>query len=886
MIAVKSCLFTSLISSPSDLEVVCIKIDIGSDTLVICCVYVPPDSSLSYVSSLVKFLSEITSSFSCCIILGDFNFPDIDWSVLMGTSHQSNCFCNFVFDCNLTQHVPDPTHVKGNLLDLVLTSPSVSINSLTVHPSSVIDFSDHFAVSFSVCCNVSSGALSSPGYVFDFCNADYESITNHLLDSDFSIVFDSSNIEFVWLCIKSLIYNAMLLYVPKILVKRHQGPKWFNSDIRHHLKCLRSTKRKFTRHPTEHRESKIHQMESLLQLKLSQAKSKYENKLIESQSSNPSAIYSYIRSISHENDLPSTLYLDHTSAVCDADKATLFNQFFFSVFTRSLFQLPPLTITSSSLCEICFSELDVFRVLQSLDVSKAMGCDGISPRLLKHSALALYQPFYHLFQLSLSQSYLPFEWRTHLIKPTFKSGDRNSVRNYRPISLLSVVSKVLEKLVYNSIVDYTSTSISSCQFGFLRGRSTLQQLLIFFNILHNSSSQIDVVYLDFRKAFDSVAHNELLLKLWNFGINGKLWSWMKAYLTDRLQYVSVGHSTSSTLPVLSGVPQGSILGPLLFLIFVNDMPDTAWFSKILLFADDAKCIMPISSPLDSTYLQSDLLRLSQWCTTWNLYLNENKCSIVHFKARPSSTFNYHLNYQQITSSDKEKDLGLVVSADLNWQSHYQLISSKAYKILGLLRRVFSNSILLSAKLSLYISLVRSQLLYCSPVWHPYLLKDIRALELVQRRATKFIVNNNDMDYRNRFLSLKLLPLMMEYEIADIMFLVKCLKSSSDHFNICDFVEFCAHSTRGSSSLKLKHKLCRTHLDRNFYFNRIPRLWNSLPTLDINLPLPAIKSRLRQFFWDQFMSKFDSNNTCSFHYLCPCPRCSHNPVNMHFSHSLV
>ena len=147
-------------------------------------------------------------------------------------------------------------------------------------------------------------------------------------------------------------------------------------------------------------------------------------------------------------------------------------------------------------------------------------------------------------------------------------------------------------------------------------------------------------------------------------------------------------------------------------------------------------------------------------------------------------------------------------------------------------------------------------------------------------------NNNDMDYRNRLLSLKLLPLMMEYEIADIMFLVKCLKSSSDHFNICDFVEFCAHSTRGSSSLKLKHKLCRTHLDRNFYFNRIPRLWNSLPTLDINLPLPAIKSRLRQFFWDQFMSKFDSNNTCSFHYLCPCPRCSHNPVNMHFSHSLV
>ena len=125
--------------------------------------------------------------------------------------------------------------------------------------------------------------------------------------------------------------------------------------------------------------------------------------------------------------------------------------------------------------------------------------------------------------------------------------------------------------------------------------------------------------------------------------------------------MSVGHSNSSTLSVLSGVSQGSILGPLLFLIFVNDLPDTVQFSKILLFADYAKCIMPISSPLDSTHLQSDLLRLSEWCTTWNLYLNENKCSIVHYKSRPSTTSNYHLNYQQIFSNDKEKDLGLVVS---------------------------------------------------------------------------------------------------------------------------------------------------------------------------------------------------------------------------------
>ena len=296
----------------------------------------------------------------------------------MGTSNQSNCFCNFVFDCNLTQHVSAPTHVKGNLLDLVLISPSISVNHLIVHPLSVVNFSDHHAISFRVCCNVPSAAVSStPGYTFDYCNANYDSISSYLLESDFSCVYDSCDIEFVWFCIKSLIYNAMLLYMPKILVKRHQGPKWFNSDIRHHLKCLRTLKRKFKNQPTQIRESKINHLQNL-QSKLMQAKSEFETKLIEAhQISNSSALYSYIRSISYQNALPSTLYLDDLSAVSDTDKASLFNQFFYSVFTRSNFQLPPLheltthpsPISEASLLNwTCFVSSDLLMSLKPWDV--------------------------------------------------------------------------------------------------------------------------------------------------------------------------------------------------------------------------------------------------------------------------------------------------------------------------------------------------------------------------------------------------------------------------------------------------------------------------------------------------------------------------------------
>ena len=610
LIAIRESLFSCLIPSPPELEVVCVKIGQSNDSI-ICCIYMPPESSLSYVSSVVYFLTKLSSSFSKCIFVGDFNFPDIDWSALTGSSSQSICFCNFVFDCNLAQHVSEPTHVKGNMLDLVLTSPGVAVNHVTVHPHSVVYFSDHYAICFDLNCHASTAHISIHGYTFDFSNADYESMSTFLLESDFSVIFGCTNIEFVWFYIKSLLYEAMSLYIPRILIKRRQGPKWFNSDIRHHLKCLRTLKRKFERQPTLQRKNRILTMENLLQSKLVQAKSDYENSLIESQHiSHPPAIYSYIRSISNPNVLPSTLHLDNTFAASDLDKASLFNKHFHSVFTRSSFQLPPigeLETPPSSLSDISISELDVFRALRSLDVSKAKGCDGISPMLLNHCALALYQPLHHLFSQSLSQNYLPTDWRTHLIKPLFKSGDKGSIRNYRPIFLLPIVSKVLEKLVYNGIVDFVSDSVSVSQFGFLRGRSTLQQLLVFFNILLSSSSQTDVIYLDFRKAFDSVAHNELLYKIRKFGITGNLWLWLSAYLTNRIQFVSISHSTSSTLPVISGVPQGSILGPVLFLIFINDLPSTLLSTKMLLFADDAKCIMPISSLQDCINLQTDLL---------------------------------------------------------------------------------------------------------------------------------------------------------------------------------------------------------------------------------------------------------------------------------------
>ena len=213
-----------------------------------------------------------------------------------------------------------------------------------------------------------------------------------------------------------------------------------------------------------------------------------------------------------------------------------------------------------------------------------------------------------------------------------------------------------------------------------------------------------------------------------------------------------------------------------------------------------------------------------------------------------------------------------MSSRLNWSLHYNVLCSKAYRMLGLLRRSFSSSCSVQAKKLLYMTLVRSQLTFCSPIWRPYLLKDIKSLERIQRRATKFILGGSNKDYKTRLITLGLFPLMYFFEMNDIFLFVTCLKDPTSNFNILNYVTFNQNSTRSGSSNKLKHTSSPSSTIRSFYFNRFPLLWNSLPPIDLDQSLSTIKSQVRTYLWNHFKTHFVHQDPCTYHYLCPCSKC--------------
>ena len=457
---------------------------------------------------------------------------------------------------------------------------------------------------------------------------------------------------------------------------------------------------------------------------------------------------------------------DGSIASTAAEKANALNSFFATTFTKeNLTTVPEMddnNFSGECLNTFRISPDIVLEKLRDLNPAKTPGIDGWHPLFLKHIADLISLPLSILFQKSLEEGLLPEDWLKACVTAIHKKGEKNLPNNYRPVSITSIICKLMESIVRDKIVDHMvqNNLFSKQQHGFVPFRDCMTNLLtcleLWTEMIENGDA-VDVIYTDFSKAFDSVPHHRLLKKMKSLGIIGDTLGWVKAFLSNRRQRVRVDDQLSDWINVISGIPQGSVLGPILFVIFINDMPEIVE-SMCQLFADDAKVFRSVSlrDNHGNLKLQEDLHKLWNWSEKWQLPFNTGKCKVLHL-GHNNPCHQYKMNGSKLEKVDEEKDLGVIVDSEIKFHKHAAAAVKKANMKLGMIKMTFAN---LDENILplLYTSLVRSHLEYGNIIWGPHFKGDVIAVEKVQRRATKLVNTIRNLPYEERLRHLNL-PLL-------------------------------------------------------------------------------------------------------------------------------
>ena len=458
--------------------------------------------------------------------------------------------------------------------------------------------------------------------------------------------------------------------------------------------------------------------------------------------------WSFIKSKKKENSGVAPLMKNGTVHSDSQAKADILNMQFSSVFIiGNASNAPSLGVSPySELPHITVSVAGVRKLLENIKPHKATGPDGIPARLLKDYAADLAPVLSHIYQASLSQGRVPPDWKHAWVIPVFKKGARNSPSNYRPISFTSIACKTLEHIIHSNLMNHLERHniLSDHQHGFRKRRSCEMQLIQAVDDLAkclNEGGQIDAVLLDFSKAFDKVSHHHLATKLHHYGMRGKMLEWVQSFLSSRTQEVILEGKKSSPAPVTSGVPQGSVLAPILFLCYINDLPNQV-SSTVRLFADDCLLYRNINTTHDAETLQEDIDKLQTWEADWLMKFNPDKCEIIRRKKKIVT--NYSIHEHQLKEVKGAKYLGVTIDRTPSWNEHINNVTKKANNTRAFLQRNI-NRCPEAIKTLCYQAFVRPIVEHASTVWDPSTEKNIKSGENVQRQAARFVKS----DYRRR-----------------------------------------------------------------------------------------------------------------------------------------
>ena len=597
----------------------------------------------------------------------------------------------------------------------------------------------------------------------------------------------------------------------------------------------------------------------------------HEKTIVESVKVNPKKFWSYVKSKTKTTTSIPDLYADEGKerlVNSDHDKADVLGEFFTSVFIRDdtddLPHIDEQTINDKRFTNSIEITSDIVKKkLERLKIDKSQGPDGISARVLKEMSEVICEPLAIIFRTSVISAQLPEEWKSANITALFKKGDKKEPSNYRPVSLTCIVCKVLESIVRENMIKHMQVNnlFSDKQFGFIPQRSTVLQLLTVLDKWTetiDTGGYIDVAYCDFMKAFDKVSHRLLIHKLKMYGFGAEYVNWIQAFLSNRKQTVIINNDSSSLKDVTSGIPQGSVLGPLLFVAFINDLPDSLQNnSDVYLYADDTKIFRQIRCVEDCEKLQEDIHCMQKWSEKWKLTFHPQKCKTMTISCKSiDTTFNYNYNLKTglpyMERTDAEKDIGVTIDSKLEFEDHIIEKVNKANSILGVIRRSFEY-LDKDTLVMLFKSLVRPHLEYANQIWAPYKKKHLDIIENVQRRATRLIPGMTDLSYEQRLRVLKLPSLTYRRIRGDMILCYKILTEKCDYDPEKLFKkrnEMTKRNNRGHHLMLFKP---RAHLNmrKNSFNYRSIDMWNSLPPSVVSAKtVRSFEGKLDKFWADQ------------------------------------
>ncbi len=778
--------------------------------------YIPVNSTLNVYNEHQHKVSDILNVLKPdqqYLLLGDYNLKNsISWTVdddgvcrandVNGTIADN--FVDFLSLTNLNQF-SSVTNKNNRTLDLVLSN--IDPSNITVneeldpivkvdwhHPPLTIEV-DTAPLDYLI-----EDRLPKP----NFFRADYVALNDKISSIDWAGELDPLSVDDATQRFYDLLMK-LLLHIPKVSKNKGEFPCWFTdvlirlikkkSNVRHELQKM-SKKIPLCVHAVDELKKTFSYLRKEVKSLTEVCRGRYVNDIETKLAVNSKCFFLYTKSLKTSNSVPKSI--EHGN-VRTNDRQSVCN--LFADYFRSVYQKPDRNQLQRILLAPVFtmpviqpSEIKV--ILDKLDKYKASSPDGIPAIFYKSLSASICIPLAILYNKSIDEDKFPALWKESFLMPIYKSGSKLKAANYRPISIICAASKVFERLIFNRLYAHIKQFISKRQHGFVSGRSTQTNLLVYLTDIVDSISnggQVDTIYTDFSKAFDRVSHNLLLQELNVYGIFGGVNHWFDSYLTNRSQYVVIGSTKSNRITPTSGIPQGSVLGPLLFLIFVNRLPDKFKHSNSLLLADDLKLYKKIGGTSDCSALQEDIDSLMDWCGTYKLDHNVKKCFSFSTTFSPNKVnCVYKMNGEILESCDVKDDLGVVFDSKVSFKLHNDKIVRKAYQMLGFIFRSTKSFNDPKSLILLYNAYVRSRLEYCSSLWNPIYSKYIDSIEKVQRKFTRLLYRKFNWikpDYCTRLLQLKMHSLESRRIEMDEILLYKIINGNIDstlrshiHFN--------------------------------------------------------------------------------------------------------